>query len=157
MFVAPARSREEALQLAAHAKALNVRPHVLARWARFLVRSGQSKLFPELHGANALQPNDAMLEWCDRQPAGAVLVPPAALQGAVHTTNLEQARLVLHMFNRGREGYASTRAGHADDPDGADPDAALAAWDLPPDGAAGAAGTLGITIGRAVEQLHGGL
>ena len=143
MFVAPARSREQALQLAAKAKALTVRPHVLARWARFLVEQGQSNLFPELHGEQQSVPqppaavppglNQGMLEWCDRHPAGAAVVPPQALQGAVHTNSNEQARIVLHMFNRGREGYASTRAGHADDPNAGDATAPLADWELPED------------------------
>ena len=135
MFVAPAQSREQALQLAANAKALSVRPHVLGRWARFLVQHGQSKLFPELHGdqqcdAPQVELNQGMLEWCDQQPAGAVVVPPQVMTGAVHTNSNEQARIILHMFNRGREGYANTRTGHADDPHDGDTSAALAAWEL---------------------------
>ena len=133
LFVAPAKDRPHALQLAASAKALSVRPLVLARWARFLVAHGQSKLFPELHGEQAgevpaLRLNDAMLEWCEGHAATDVVVPAEATQGALHTNNLAQAKIILDMFTSGREGYASTRFGHADDPNGGDPTAALAAW-----------------------------
>jgi hypothetical protein len=145
LFVAPANSREEALKLASQAKALNVRPSVLARWARFLVASGQSRLHPELHGEQQpqldgeQQPqlNSAMLEWCDRHAEGAAVVPEQITRSALHANNAEQARIILHMFNRGREGYANTRSGHADDPEG-EAEPALAAWELPHDGPPGA-------------------
>ena len=141
LFVSPACDRQEALQLAQHAKALSVRPHVLARWARFLVANGQSKLFPELHGgeqqhgggADRVQLSTGMLDWCDRHAPDAVVVPPEALLNAAHTNSNAQARACMNVFNRGREGYASTRAGHADDPDGGDASETLAAWELPED------------------------
>ena len=134
MFVAPARTREHALGLAAKAKALNVRPGVVARWARFLVASGQSRLFPELHHAEQpLQLNTAMLEWCDGQPRGAAIVPEQVTRCALHANNMEQARIILHVLNRGREGYANTRHGHADAPGAVDDSGALQAWDLEDD------------------------
>ena len=134
MFVAPAKTKEEALALAAKAKALRVRPHVLARWARFLVTYGQSNLHPEYKTGL----NDAMLEWCDKQPPDAVVVPPAVLRADVHCSTNEQAKIILHTWQRNREGYAKTRSGHADDPDGEDPEAALLAWELDEDGDEGA-------------------
>ena len=158
MFVAPARDRQHALQLAASAKALSVRPHVLARWARFLVEHGQSNLFPELHGQQQresplLKLNDAMLEWCDAHGPEAVVVPPQAVQGAVHTNSNRQARIILDMFNRGREGYASTRFGHADDPNAGDHAAALAAFELPPDGTmTGRQGEALVGLGRSRQD-----
>ena len=108
--------------------------------ARFLVANGQSRLFPELHAIGQLRLNDAMLLWCDRHAADAAVMPPELTRSAVHANNNEQARIILHMFNRGREGYANTRAGHADDT-GTDTAAALQAWELPGDPNAGTTST----------------
>ena len=56
------------------------------------------------------------------------VVPDAVLQRALHTTNMEQAHVVMDAFNRERQGYAATRTGHADDPAGRPEDLEWPEW-----------------------------
>jgi hypothetical protein len=91
---------------------------------------------PQADDEQQPQLNHAMLEWCDRHAEGVAVLPEQITRSALHANNAEQARIILHMFNRGREGYANTRSGHADDPEG-EAEPALPAWELPHDRQAG--------------------
>ena len=116
MFVAPAATREQALELAKQAPALRVRPRVLERWARFLTREDNAERWKIARGGVPAQLNVPLLHRLGKDPAEYVVPHEQVLQHALHATNFEQAHIVLDAFNRERQGYAATRSGHADDP-----------------------------------------
>ena len=128
MFVAPASSRAEALELAQKAPALRVRPRVVERWARFLTRPDIAERWRAARGGRPVVLNEPLLYQLGTTGQEFV-VPPALLQRALHATNMDQANIVLDAFNRERQGYAAARTGHADDPAN-DPQAPNAVIDL---------------------------
>lgn len=132
MFVAPAATREEALELAQRAPALRVRPRVIERWVRFLTGTDQGQRWAEVRGGAPAVINQDMMRFLNSQRDDFVL-PEPVLRRALHATNADQARLLLDAFNRDRAGYAATRSGHADDPAQQDDGDDVAEWALPDD------------------------
>jgi hypothetical protein len=130
MFCAPATSRQQALELAKNAPALRVRPRVVARWARFMTGTHAGQLRARALGIPQRQPNPAMLAFLDAQRED-FIVPMEITRCAMHTTNVEQARILLDMFERERSGYAATRSGHADAPQQPGQHEDLVEWALP--------------------------
>ena len=125
-FVAPVHTREQALELAKSAPALRVRPLVVTRWAKFMTAARQGGTQADVRAPRLNEPMIALLG----QTTDAWIVPEDILRGSLHTTAMEQARILLRLLRDQREGYAHTRGGHEDDPHGQDPDAELAHWEL---------------------------
>ncbi len=124
--MAPVHTWEQALEMAKSAPALRVRPPVVMRWAKFLTAARQDGAPANVRAPRLNAPLIAVLE----QSTDAWIVPEDILRSSLHTTALEQARILLKLFQNQREGYANTRAGHEDDPHGLDPDTELAQWEL---------------------------
>ena len=117
------------MELARKSKALQVRSQVAIRWSLWLTRPGGAAGRWETYGLAPPRRDERMLHILRDGPAEAV--PMELLATAVHARDEAEAQTLAATFERGRDGYARTRAGREEDPVapiGAEP---FGVWALP--------------------------
>ena len=156
VFLAPATTTAQALELARKSSALKVRTQVIIRWVLWLTRPGGPSSRWAMTGLLPVQRDERMLHILRTGPDE--VVPQELLAGAVHARTEAEAQAMAEAFEHGREGYARTRVGRPDDATVAAAGNHLGAWAQPEadegDVAGPSADRLEIDVADAEEEAR---